>query len=116
MVPTGVLLFDFETESAGTGATSPQVLAGKAENAKRREIALSAFCVNWSGAVIPLRSRKPPDGDLGGTPKERYRDGQQANSRQIDSTLFANVSSGKTEAFISVSVMVLAKRAPLRRV
>jgi hypothetical protein len=61
MVPTGVQLFDFETESAGPAGTSPQVLAGKAEKRKRREIALSAFCVNWSGAVIPLPSRKLPE-------------------------------------------------------
>jgi hypothetical protein len=58
MVPLGVQVFDFETESAAPMGTSPQVLAVKAEKRKRREIALSAFCVNWSGAVIPLPSRK----------------------------------------------------------
>jgi hypothetical protein len=55
MVPFGVLVFDFETESALPAGTSTQVVAGKAENAKRREIALSAFGVNWSGAFGPLR-------------------------------------------------------------
>ena len=59
----GVQLFDFETESAGPAGTSPQVLAEKAEKQKRREIALSAFCVNWSGAVIPLPFRKLPEQD-----------------------------------------------------
>ncbi len=58
MVPLGVQLFIFETESAGPARTLPQVLAIKAENAKRREIALSAFCVNWLGAIIPLPYRR----------------------------------------------------------
>ena len=77
MVPLGVLVFDFETESAGLAGTSPQVLAGKAEKRKRRKNSLPAFSINWCGGIIPLRSRKLRAGDLGGSPKERFRDGSR---------------------------------------
>ena len=55
-----MLVFDFEPESALPAGTSTQVLAGKAEKEKRREIALSAFCVNWRGAFSPLRFEIAP--------------------------------------------------------
>jgi hypothetical protein len=58
MVPLGVQLFIFETESAASAGESPQTLAGKAEKAKRRKIALPALCVNWCGADSSLKNRK----------------------------------------------------------
>ena len=63
MVPLGVQVFVFETESAAASGGSTQVLLAKAEKAKRREIALPAFFVNWCGAVIPLPNRKLPERD-----------------------------------------------------
>src|SRR4051794_20729664 len=47
MVPLGVQVFIFETESASPPAPSPQTLVGKAEKAKRRKTSLPAFLVNW---------------------------------------------------------------------
>ena len=63
MVPFGVQVFIFETEIAGLAATLPQVLAGKAEKRKRREIALSAFSVNPCVEIVPIKNRKLPEQD-----------------------------------------------------
>ena len=61
MVPLGVQVFIFKTESAASAGGLAQVLAGKAEKRKRREISLTAFSVNWCGAFIPLRYVKLPE-------------------------------------------------------
>ena len=63
MVPLGVQVFNFETESAAQIGGSPQTLVGKAENAKRRERSLPAFRVNSFGAIIPLPFGKLPAQD-----------------------------------------------------
>ena len=63
MVPLGVQVFIFETESAASAGELPQVLAGRAENKKRREISLLAFCVNWIGAFSSLPFGKLPKKD-----------------------------------------------------
>jgi hypothetical protein len=61
MVPLGVQVFIFETESAASAGGLPQVVAGKAEKRKRREISFPAFSVNCCGAFIPLRYGKLPE-------------------------------------------------------
>jgi hypothetical protein len=61
MVPLGVQVFVFGTESAASAGESPQVLVGKAEKRKYREISLPAFVVNWCGAIIPLPFGKLPE-------------------------------------------------------
>ena len=61
MVPLEVQVFDFITENAASSGESPQSLAGKAENKKRLEKSLLAFCVNWWGAFGPLQFEKLPD-------------------------------------------------------
>ena len=63
MVSLGVQVFVFETESAASAGDVPQVLAGKAENKKRRKISLLAFCVNWIGAFSSLPFGKLPGTD-----------------------------------------------------
>ena len=75
MVPLGPLKCVLGMEIFTSSNGSAQVLAGKAENAKRREIALSAFSVNWWGAVIPLLLRKLPE-------EYTYRNNQNFISRR----------------------------------
>ena len=53
-----------ETESAGFCAECTEVLAGKAENAKRREKHLSAFPGNSKAALVRCRSESSPRGTL----------------------------------------------------
>jgi hypothetical protein len=60
MVPLGVQVFDFETESAASAGKLPQVVGRKAEKENRREDSLPTVFVNWCGAVIPLPFRKLP--------------------------------------------------------
>src|SRR5262245_8008633 len=63
MVPVGVQVFIFETESAASAGRLPQVVPGKAVKRNRRENSLSAVFVNSFGAIIPLLYRKLPERD-----------------------------------------------------
>lgn len=64
-VPLGPRLVSLETESADPGAGVAEVLAGQAENAKRREATLSAFAGNWCGAIVRGKSESSPSHPLG---------------------------------------------------
>jgi hypothetical protein len=59
-VPIGPQKLAIETESAAATERLPKTLAGKAENAKRREDSLSALSVNPSGPFFRRKVKSSP--------------------------------------------------------
>ena len=63
-VPIGPQKLAIETESAAATERLPKTLAGKAENAKRREDSLSALSVNPSGPFFRRKVKSSPSRTL----------------------------------------------------